>query len=185
MVYCSRAHNKDNLLARLTAIQAKSLIFRSCQDLITSIVKSYRSDVSWTRIHSTSWRWRWCGFYSAFEDFSGLELSLQCRDAQNASIPQIAMNTPLTHWKAVLSKESDWHHWWLLLVVVVPCKSSRIMKIDPRWLSLNAITFTPTMAEDESAKLWKVNRTIHELVKDRVRWLRNPMSCRNLTEKMS
>ena len=26
------------------------------------------------------------------------------------------------------------------------------------------------MAEDESAKLWKVNRTIHELVKDRVCW---------------
>jgi hypothetical protein len=26
---------------------------------------------------------------------------------------------------------------------------------------------------DESAKLWKVNRTIHELVKDRVRYLEN------------
>lgn len=25
------------------------------------------------------------------------------------------------------------------------------------------------MSEDETAKLWKVNRTIHELVKDRVR----------------
>ena len=26
----------------------------------------------------------------------------------------------------------------------------------------------PTMAEEESARLWQVNRTIHELVKDRV-----------------
>lgn len=26
------------------------------------------------------------------------------------------------------------------------------------------------MSEDETAKLWKVNRTIHELVKDRVRY---------------
>ena len=39
------------------------------------------------------------------------------------------------------------------------------------------------MAEDETAKLWKVNRTVHELAKDRVRRLHNPMSCRNLTEK--
>lgn len=153
MVYCSRAHNKDNLLARLTAIQAKSLIFRSCQDLITSIVKSDRSDVSWTRIHSTSWRWRWCGFYSAFEDFSGLELSLQCRDAQNASIPQIAMNTPLTHWKAVLSKESDWHHWWLLLVVVVPWKSSRIMKIDRSVAEFECHNFYPNHGRGRVRKI--------------------------------
>ena len=38
-------------------------------------------------------------------------------------------------------------------------------------LSFNS-TFASTpsrMSEDETAKLWKVNRTIHELVKDRVR----------------
>lgn len=32
---------------------------------------------------------------------------------------------------------------------------------------------TCSMSEDESAKLWKVNRTIHELVKDRVRYSPN------------
>lgn len=31
------------------------------------------------------------------------------------------------------------------------------------------------MSEDESAKLWKVNRTVHELVKDRVCGLLLPL----------
>lgn len=74
---------EDNLLARLTAIQAKSFIFRRRQDLITSVVKGYCSDMSWASIHSrTAPRsWRWCRFYGAFEDFGRLELGLQYRGA--------------------------------------------------------------------------------------------------------
>lgn len=51
------------------------------------------------------------------------------------------------------------------------------------WLSLNTTRLTlQTMAEDETAKLWKVNRTVHELVKDRVRRLYSRILCRNLTD---
>lgn len=48
------------------------------------------------------------------------------------------------------------------------CEISRVLSRSCRTSLASATTMASAGDQEESAKLWKVNRTIHELVKDRV-----------------
>jgi len=150
------------LLASLAVVQAKGLIVRRCDDLVSSVVEADPCDVprasrlSLGSVRALQLR---CIVNGGLEDFGGLEFIL---GRWFSAMLSTFWNQPTIREFVNCSVDA------VAVVELLAVCGIGGMSVKTRWRSLNGILI-PSMADDESAKLWKVNRTIHELVHDRVR----------------
>lgn len=153
-----------NLLAGFTTVQSKSFVLTSCDYLLPSVVKTDASDmprawIRWALDVATRCRW-WRRLNSAFKYFCCFHFALKKSQKVgcHCCIPSLTINwldRAIVAWGGPLLPLC----WGAILTV-----SKKRCVADFQFF-----LFQTTMSDvDESAKLWKVNRTIHELVKDRV-----------------